>query len=298
MLGYCIEQKAYKLWNIEKQAVIFSRNVTFNEKSPSLPWIANITEQLSNHDHLHQIIIQLPAEEFPIIKMPNEQTLNDNAAAELDEDEFVPLQDDEESDEASLGEIPNQNTNNELTNSNNNQRKSARTRTQTLFYNPSAMLLCAEIHIGEMKTRSEPNTYLEALNSEYPDEWQLASIDEIQSMIVNNVFTLVDRPKDKKVIRGRWVYRIKENPDGTINKFKARYVAKGYEQKYGFDCLEVSSPVMTGISLKTLASLANSKGWRIRQDDFITAFLNSPLKEEVFLEQPEGFKDINKPNGV
>ncbi|KAG8489717.1 hypothetical protein CXB51_017702 [Gossypium anomalum] len=105
----------------------------------------------------------------------------------------------------------------------------------------------------------------------------------------NQTWDLVERP-EKKVIGVRWVFRAKFNADGSLNKHKARLVVKGYCQQYGVDFEETFAPVARLDTIKLLFSLAAQKKWQIHQLDVKSAFLNGFLKEEIYIEQPDGFQ--------
>ena len=87
----------------------------------------------------------------------------------------------------------------------------------------------------------------------------------------------------------RWVYKKKIGSDGSIERYKARLVDKGYSQQYGQDYDETFSPVVRFESLRTLLALAVQDGLCVQQLDITTAFLNGELQEEVYMEQPECF---------
>lgn len=107
------------------------------------------------------------------------------------------------------------------------------------------------------------------------------------------VYKLVPRVKEHKAIATRWVFDHNKNGHGEITKFKARYVVRGFTQKYGFDYLESFSPVIKIQSVRILLSLANTLGWTVFQMDVKTAFLNSKLSDNIYVEQPECYKDLN-----
>lgn len=145
----------------------------------------------------------------------------------------------------------------------------------------------AEINIAT----TEPNDYNEAMKHEDSAQWKRAMSEEIQSINENNVWKLVDLPKEKKVIKSRWVFRVKNKADGSIDKHKARLVIKGYSQKSGIDYHETFSPVARYDTVRSILSVAAVEGLQLRQFDVQTAFLYGDLEEEIYMEQPEGYTD-------
>lgn len=118
---------------------------------------------------------------------------------------------------------------------------------------------------------------------------------EYDSLMSNETWTLVDRPKNRKIVRCKWVFKIKKNENGVNVRYKARLVAKGFTQTYGIDYDETFAPVARLSTVRIL--LAFAAQWNISMDqmDVETAFLNGDLNEEIFMEQPEGFnKECNK----
>ena len=87
---------------------------------------------------------------------------------------------------------------------------------------------------------------------------------------------------------------MKENADGSINRFKARLVAKGFHQVHGFDFHETFSPAIKSVTIRIILTLALSYGWNLFQLDVINAFLNGTLEETVFMIQPPGFEVADK----
>ena len=112
--------------------------------------------------------------------------------------------------------------------------------------------------------------------------------DELKMIEKNQTWELEDRPEHKKAIGVKWVYRTKLNPDGSVNKHKARLVVKGYAQMFGVDFSETFTPVARLDTIRMLA-LSAQQGWVIHQMDVKSTFLNRYLEEEIFVEQPEGF---------
>ncbi|XP_034674498.1 uncharacterized mitochondrial protein AtMg00820-like [Vitis riparia] len=118
------------------------------------------------------------------------------------------------------------------------------------------------------------------------EKWWVAMQDELNMIEKNNTWELVDRPLHKKPIGVKWVYRTKLNLDGSINKYKARLVVKGYEQMFGVDFFETFAPVARLDTIRMLLAIAAQKEWRIYQLDVKSAFLNGYLEEKIFVEQP------------
>lgn len=94
------------------------------------------------------------------------------------------------------------------------------------------------------------------------------------------------------------MFKVRENPDGSVNKYKARLVGKGFHQTAGFDFNETFSTVVKPVTVRVVLTLALSRNWSIRQLDVNNAFLNGVLQEEVVMEQPQGFVDEKNPNLV
>ncbi|PSE80603.1 hypothetical protein C7G70_19195, partial [Acinetobacter baumannii] len=121
---------------------------------------------------------------------------------------------------------------------------------------------------------------------------------EINSLRKNETWVLVPLPKGRKAIGCRWVFRIKENQAGDIERFKARLVAKGFLQKFGIDYEETFAPVAKFTSIRMLLSLAAKYNLTVHQMDVKTAFLNGWLDEDIYMVQPDGYVDEAHPDFV
>ena len=146
-----------------------------------------------------------------------------------------------------------------------------------------------------MYINNEPRNFEEAKGSR---EWTKACEEEIDSIIKNKTWIMVDLPIGAKAIGLKWVFKLKRNSDGSINKYKARLVAKGYVQQYGVDFEEVFAPVARIETIRLLISLAATNGWEVHHLDVKTAFLHGELKEIVYVSQPEGYKKKGQENKV
>ncbi|CAI7932097.1 unnamed protein product [Closterium sp. NIES-54] len=110
----------------------------------------------------------------------------------------------------------------------------------------------------------------------------------LKSIEENGTWELVELPEGRKAITSKWLFKIKSDADGKIERYKSRLVAKGYQQKEKVDYKELFAPVVKPTTLRTLLAGAAIKGWVVKQMDVTTAFLNGVLEEEIFMAQPEG----------
>lgn len=141
---------------------------------------------------------------------------------------------------------------------------------------------------------SDPSPELQSDNLTFQQvhddpRWQAAMQEEMDSIHTNATWTLVELPADKNAISCRWVYKVKPGSHGQPSRYKARLVARGFEQKEGVDCLETFAPVVRWETIRILIAIAVHLNWPIHQLDVLTAFLNGILEEDVYMYQPLGF---------
>ena len=139
----------------------------------------------------------------------------------------------------------------------------------------------------------DPETYNEALSSSDRDKWQEAMQTELQCLQETKTWNLVERPSQKNVIPGKWVYKVKTKADGSIEKYKARYVAKNFKQIEGIDYSETFAPTSKPETFLIILSLAAKENFTLRQMDVKLAYLHPEIKEEIYLEQPTGFEKLD-----
>ncbi|KAD3641993.1 hypothetical protein E3N88_31217 [Mikania micrantha] len=142
---------------------------------------------------------------------------------------------------------------------------------------------------------TEPKTFAAANKDPH---WQTAMAAEYSALLRNNTWTLVPRVPGTNVVACKWVYKIKTDQQGAIQRYKARLVAKGFSQQQGIDYHETCSPVVKPTTIRVVLSVAFSNKWSLRQLDVQNAFLHGDLKETVYLQQPPGFVDPQKPDHV
>ena len=162
----------------------------------------------------------------------------------------------------------------------NNLRRSGRETKKPQRYGQTSSYF---IYVNVVSADS-PQTYEEALCGDDSRSWKEAMDREINSLVKNKTWQLVEKPKEKKVLDLKWVYTNKSD-----NRKKARLVVRGFQQKEILE--DLCSPVAKMQTLKLLLSYCCQCGLMIMQMDVETAFLNGTIKSEVFVKQPVGYDD-------
>ena len=111
---------------------------------------------------------------------------------------------------------------------------------------------------------------------------------EFDSLVENKTWELCDLPDHKKALGGHWVFALKKGENGQMIKYKARYVAKGFNQFFDRDYLETFAPTATLSSIRIYFAIAVQFGCEVFQFDISSACLNAELEEDVYVEQPPG----------
>lgn len=158
-------------------------------------------------------------------------------------------------------------------------------------------------------TDQEPNSLREANKSLYHLEWRKAAEEELDELVKQDTFEIVDKPVNTNIIGGRWVFKQKPigdpnavkpshitNEDHTI-RFKARWVVQGFNQQLGIDYLETFSTTCRTETWRTLLITAINKGWLIIQYDVKNAFIHALIDYDVYMRLPEGFYNDPKFKG-
>ncbi|KAI3826790.1 hypothetical protein L1987_00846 [Smallanthus sonchifolius] len=146
-----------------------------------------------------------------------------------------------------------------------------------------------------MDPEEEPNSVRQAMCE---SKWKHAMEEELSALIKNQTWELVPKPTDVKPISCKWVFKIKRKADGTVERYKARLVARGFSQQYGIDYEDTFSPVAKLISIRVILAIATSKQWDLWQMDVSNAFLYGDLDRVIYMDQPDGFISQEFPNHV
>ncbi|KAM2495642.1 hypothetical protein ACFX1W_035605 [Malus domestica] len=133
----------------------------------------------------------------------------------------------------------------------------------------------------------EPRSYKEAAH--FP-HWQAAMASELEALEANRTWSLTHLPRGKTPIGCRWVYKIKHRSDGSLERYKACLVAKGYTQLEGVDFHDTFSPTAKMVMVRCLLALAASRQWSLHQLDVNNVFLHGDLHEEIYMTPPPGLR--------
>jgi len=134
----------------------------------------------------------------------------------------------------------------------------------------------------------EPESVQQALSRGDASHWRVAIAEELEAIRSNGVYELVDPPVGHNVVTSKFVFRIKRRPDGEVDRYKARLVARGFTQQEGVDYTETFAPVAKFSTIRALLAVAAARGLTVHQLDVKTAFLHGELEEEVYLQPPAG----------
>lgn len=165
------------------------------------------------------------------------------------------------------------------------RRYPTRSRKATSFFIPHAQLAEALVVYGD-----EPITYHEAVTCPDARMWKRAMDEEFKSLEGQKTWILTRLPHNRKTIKCKWVYKVKYDTSGRIERYKARLVAKGFSQRAGIDYTETFSPVVRLDSIRILLAYVAKLNLEMIHFDVKTAFLDGNLEEEIYMEQPEGYK--------
>ena len=295
-VGYPKGTRGGLFYSPSDKKVIVSTHATFLEEdyiSNFKPKSKIILEELDSAQEQTEPPVSWPL--IPLIPMHVQRGENvpEGEQAQIEPVEQDPIQVEPEPEEPVQEElVPLQAQNNEpqpveLRHSDRVRRKPAR-----------YVLLGESYQVIAIDSEDDPINYKEALEDVDVQEWQKAMDREMESMYSNSVWSLVEAPKGVKPIGCKWIYKKKRGSDGKVETFKARLVEKGYTQKEGIDYEETFSPVAMLKSIRILLAVAASLDYEIWQMDVKTAFLNGNLNEDIYMQQPEGFKAKGKEHMV
>ena len=303
-IGYCENNKAYRIYNPKNKKITISRDVKFMENSQY--------EEVNIHKNTVINYFDLPADSNKnLTKIDATDIDADPVIAEITENEFSAVNDIgvcdrtlTDTDTQPILQMDESTTSVYYTDSepetdihdqkqrnsgelmeNSVTRRSERTPKPKKFDDFVSYMVN---HLEE-----EPSTYEEAIHRFDSAHWREAIKNEFESLKFNNTWKIAELPKNEKAIPSKWIFKIKKNSKGEIGRYKARLVAKGCAQRKGLDYDETYSPVIRYTSVRFLLALSAKLDLDIDHMDAITAFLQGELKENIYIIPPEGYENLN-----
>lgn len=285
-VGYGGEEFGYRLYDPEKMKVVRSRDVIFHEQEMGSDLLNVGKATISTSPISTNVAPTFVRDDQPENEV-GDPTLDDcEVQDEVQEDDDAPnhIDDVHNNDE----EVQEQGEHNIPPAAEVEVRRSSRDRKPSTRYPSSEYILV---------TDEEPENFQEVLSSKEKTQWLEAMNEEMSSLKKNDTYELVKRPKSKKVLKNRWIFKNKKDGEKIVKR-KARLVVKGCNQKKGIDFDEIFSPVVKMTSIRTVLGLVASLDLEMEQLDVKTAFLHGDLQEEIYMEQPEGFEVKRKEDFV
>lgn len=318
MVGYSNTSKAYRLFDIKTHKVIELRDVLFDENfldeeniniNDNIETTAKAEDYLTLYFEENNNNFNLTDEVDDDVNLENE--LNDDVTDADEVNDDVNRADDVDSDGQPSVRVhvldDSFNTADDDTDSDNVNKKeemigpgrpkiirSGKPGRPKRQYNIKQQTseLCAAID------ENIPQTVEEAFSGEKKHVWKKAMEEEFFALKKNKTWSLVDLPKGHKAIPCKWVYALKRNVNGEIERYKARLVAKGCSQRFGIDFKETFSPVVRYSTIRLLLALAVKNNMHLHQIDVSSAYLNSNLQDEIYMQQPKNFIYDKSPEKV
>lgn len=296
-VGYSEESKAYRLYCRASKKIIISRDVNFienefenhieSEDDNSLYIdLQEICEPGEDAEDSHISNDMLDQEEQNQHEHSVDESFHSSGSGQNDVNEDTIVSNDQIVDDSTICDVTLDDVNGDPTYTTRVRIEPTAEKPSTRSTNPLNLLNASFAFCTQT-----PMTPKEALESDESNQWLEAMQSELKSLVDNNTWEVVELPNDRKAIKNKWVFAKKLNAAGSTVKFKARLCAKGFSQREGIDYTETFAPVARYTSLRYILAVAAEMDLNLTQMDAVSAFLNGPLKEDVYMEQPPNFND-------
>lgn len=290
LLGYC--DNGYKFWSVTDNKIIVGRNVVFNESQNRFD---NFTTVYGGQHH-GDIVVGV--DDIPEEENDEEENEEENEREPPAVEENVAEQNQPELEEFDEPLVVGEGV-----------RRGTRVRMRPAHFDNYVMLTAVGKYVDEITDDSETNDNFEFAGVSDMQEpeidsvpqdfesiqfrsdksfWWTAVSEELNSLSENNTWDVTSLPKGKTPINSKWVFTVKLDGAGNVDRYKARLVIKGCSQKYGVDYTETYAPVAKLATVRIFLCLANKFNLFVQQLDVKCAFLNGDLKEEIYMWPPAG----------
>lgn len=286
MMGYSEHSKAYRLFDLDKQTIVISRDVVFLEDRH----VKNMEVINNTNNNSNYFLIDSETESSDAVSgLDNSESAANNLNLETQQQNelHVNKESPEISESHTIFHKEDQgvaelkvNPVNTVNKSTNPLRRSERLASKSNF-----AFLVNSYEVGD------PIDVKSALSRADGHLWQKAMQEEYHALTKNSTWEVVNLPADRRAIDCKWIFKTKCDSTGNIVRHKARLVIKGCAQRKGVDYNEIYSPVVRYSSIRMLLAIAVKLNLQIIQMDAETAFLQGDLEEDIFMLQPEGFSD-------
>jgi hypothetical protein len=278
-MGYCEVSKAFKIYIPGHHHIEISRDVTFDEDAALKKSIRCQLEEVYEEEPVIPRVVE-SVREVPRAAEPLSEVINSHDKEILEDHDIVEFQ---EPPQMTISHKRNPAWARELIQYGEKYGVLEGTMRQVKRPKPFSSYMALMCDLLE----KEPTFFEESIHKK---EWADAMIEEYQSIINNDVWEIVPRPKSKDVVSSKWLFKIKHVADGSIEKHKAIFVARGFSQKEGIDYEDTFTSVARYTLIRTIIALAAKMKWKLHQMDVKTTFLNGVIEEEVYIEKPQGFE--------
>lgn len=280
-VGYPDGVKGYKIWLLDEEKCVLSRNVVFKEDLLYKSLVKKSKKKVEIGESSRVVELEINSE------VTDTETGVDESLSDTERDAEVDVsQDDEEEESPVLQDYLL-------------ARDRVRREIQVpLRFTENHCVVSCLLTTNDGES-AEPYDYADALKDKDWEKWNASMGDEMFSLEKNGTWVVVPKPKNVRVIGNKWVYTKKEGILGVEPpRFKSRLVAKGYSQREGIDYNEIFAPVVKHVSIRILLQIVAAEDLELEQLDVKTAFLHGELVEKIYMKQPEGYEIEGKEDWV